>query len=37
MRYMLDNPIRAGIAERLDDSPFAGSGTVSREALLASI
>jgi putative transposase len=37
MRYLLHNPIRAGIVERLGDYPFVGSGTVSREALLASI
>jgi putative transposase len=36
-RYVLENPLRAGLVTSLDDYPFIGSGTVTREALLASI
>jgi putative transposase len=37
VRYLLQNPVRAGLVTSLDDYPFIGSGTVTREALLASI
>jgi putative transposase len=37
MRYVLENPLRAGLVTSLGDYPFIGSGVVSREALLASI
>ena len=37
MRYVLQNPLRAGLVTSLDDYPFFGSDTVTREALLASI
>ena len=36
-RYIVANPVRAGLAERLDDYPFIGSCTVSREDLLRSL
>ena len=33
-RYILGNPLRAGLVERVEDYPFWGSGTYSREELI---
>ena len=35
IRYVLENPIRAGLATALGDYPFAGSGEYTLEELLA--
>ena len=37
VRYLLINPIRAGIVEALRDYPYWGSGVCTREELLESI
>jgi REP element-mobilizing transposase RayT len=34
-RYTLENPIVAGLAERVDEYPFVGSATVTREELMS--
>lgn len=37
VRYLLNNPIRAGLVETLGDYPYWGSGVCSREELVESI
>jgi putative transposase len=37
IRYVVDNPIRAGLVDDVADYPYLGSGSVSREALMASL
>ena len=34
IRYVLNNPIRAGLVESLEHYPFIGSQLMSKEALL---
>ena len=36
LRYLLNNPVRAGLVENAADYRFSGSGVVSREALFES-
>jgi putative transposase len=36
-RYILENPVRAGLADRIEQYPFLGSGVCSLDDLLASI
>jgi putative transposase len=36
-RYILENPVRAGLVERIDEYPFAGSGVYSIEQLLEAV
>ena len=37
IRYVLQNPIRAGLAREVPEYPFLGSGILTREALLESV
>jgi putative transposase len=37
VRYILDNPVRAGLVERAIDYPFSGSATCGRDELFESI
>ena len=37
VRYVLQNPIRAGLAREVPQYPFLGSGILTREALLESV
>ena len=37
IRYLLENPIRAGLVSNLHDYPFWGSGVCSREELLETL
>jgi putative transposase len=37
VRYMLANPVRAGLVEDIRDYPFWGSGVCSREELIATL
>ncbi len=37
IRYVLQNPIRAGLAREVPQYPFLGSGILTREALLESV
>ena len=37
IRYFLENPIRAGLVERVDEYPFVGSEVYSREQLLGMV
>ncbi len=37
IRYVLQNPIRAGLAREVQQYPFLGSGILTREALLESV
>jgi putative transposase len=34
VRYILDNPVRAGLVERVEDYPFIGSQLYTREELI---
>jgi len=34
-RYILENPVRAGLASQLGEYPFAGSGVYEMEQLVA--
>jgi hypothetical protein len=34
MRYVLENPVRAGLTRAIGDYPFARSGVYDRKALL---
>ena len=36
-RYLLANPVRAGLVDRVEDYPFVGSGTMSVRDLLYSV
>jgi putative transposase len=36
-RYILENPVRAGLVERIDEYPFAGSSVYSIEQLLEAV
>lgn len=36
LRYLLENPLRAGLARTVADYPHIGSGTMTRDALLGS-
>ena len=36
LRYLLENPLRAGLARSVADYPHIGSGTMTRDALLSS-
>jgi hypothetical protein len=36
-RYIVENPVRAGLAVRITDYPFAGSSRYSLEQLLDSV
>ena len=35
--YVVENPLRAGLVERIDDYPFVGSCTMTRAGLFASV
>ena len=37
IRYVLNNPIRSGLVQSLEDYPFLGSQIMSREALMESV
>ena len=37
IRYVLQNPIRAGLAREVSQYPYIGSGVLTREALLESV
>ena len=37
IRYVVGNPVRAGLVNDVAEYPFLGSGTISRDALMASI
>lgn len=37
IRYVLQNPIRAGLAREVPEYPFLGSGILTRDALLESV
>jgi hypothetical protein len=36
-RYILENPVRAGLATRVEDYPYVGSMTLSIKDLLFSV
>ncbi len=36
-RYILENPIRAGLVERAQDYPFLGSGVYSIDEILEAV